>query len=281
MTPYRLAIPAGVLLLSITASSVGQTKDEPKEIATYAPRMQAPAQASSATATAAAPATVRQLTAEEMADLMMARKEFREAALAYKKLTEQFPKSAVIYNKMGIALHKEYDLGGALKSYERAVKLDPTYADAQNNIGVIWYDKKKFGRAIRAYQKAIKMRSDLAVSFSNLGYAYFADKKYEESIGAFQQALKLDPAVLDHNSGRGGSTVQDRSVDDRAKFYFLLAKSFAEAGNFERSMIYLRKAKDEGYKSMTDVQTDPAFSAMMKMPEMQEVLAPKAQDASH
>jgi tetratricopeptide (TPR) repeat protein len=277
MTPIRLAIPAGVLLLGLTVVSAGQANDEPKVEATFVPHMQAPGQDASPNA----PVTVSKLTAEEMADLMMARKEFREAVVAYKKLAEQYPTSAVISNKLGIALHKEYDLGGALRSYERAVKLDPTYADAQNNIGVIWYDKKKFGRAIRAYQKAIKMRADLAVSYSNLGYAYFADKKYEQSIGAFQQALKLDPAVLDHSSGRAGSTVQDRSVEDRAKFYFLLAKSFAEAGNFDRSLIYLRKAKDEGYKSMKDVQTDPAFSAMLKLPEMQEVLAPKAQDATH
>jgi len=93
--------------------------------------------------------------------------------------------------------------------------------------------------------------------------------------------MKLDATIFDHNPGRIGSTVQDRSVEDRAKFYFLLAKSFAEAGNFERSLIYLRKAKDEGYKSMKDVQTDPAFSAMLKLPEMQEVLAPVIQDAPH
>jgi tetratricopeptide (TPR) repeat protein len=275
MTPFRRAIPAGFLLLSLSVVSPAQANDEVKQ--PIVPHMQAPGQAATAV-----PDTTKQLTAEELADLMMARKEFREAALAYKKLVDQYPTSATIANKLGIALHKEYDLNGALRFYERAVKLDPTYADAQNNIGVIWYDKKKFGRAIRAYQKAIKMRSDLAVSYSNLGYAYFADKKYEQSIGAFQQALKLDPTVMDHGSGRAGSTVQDRSVDDRAKFYFLLAKSFAEAGNFERSMIYLRKAKDEGYKSMKDVQTDPAFSAMMNLPEMQEVLAPKVQpDQQH
>jgi tetratricopeptide (TPR) repeat protein len=274
MKVNRLAIPAGVLFFSLTVVSAGQSNDDPKP---FVPHMQAPAQA----ANPAVPDTAPQLTAEQLADLMMARKEFREAAVAYKKLSEQFPTSAPICNKLGIALHKQSDYNGALRSYERAVKLDPTYADAQNNIGVIWYDKKKFGRAIRAYQKAIKMRSDLAVSYSNLGYAYFADKKYEESINAFQQALKLDPAVLDHNSGRVGSTVQDRSVEDRAKFYFLLAKSFAEASNFERSLIYLRKAKDEGYKSMKDVQTDPAFSAMLKLPEMQEVLAPKVQDSTH
>src|SRR5690349_3918379 len=277
MNSFRLAIRAAVLLLGVTVVSAGQTKDEPKANLAYAPLIQAPSQE----VNRSAPISSRPLTAEEMADLMMARKEFREAALAYKKIAEEDPKNAIICNKLGIALHKEYDLNGALHSYERAVKLDPNYADAQNNIGVIWYDKKKFGRAIRAYQKAIKMRSDLAVSYSNLGYAFFADKKYEQSINAFGQALKLDPSVLDHNPGRVGSTVQDRSVEDRAKFYFLLAKSFAEAGNFERSLVYLRKAKDEGYKSMKDVQTDPAFSAMRKLPEMQEVLAPKAQDAPH
>src|SRR5437762_1803990 len=275
MKVSRLAIPAGlVLLLGITAISAGQTNDSPKESMAFVPRsIQAPSQE----ATPGTPVASRQLSAEEMADLMMARKEFREAALAYRKIVEQDPKNAVIYNKMGIALHGELDLNAALHSYERAVKLDPTYADAQNNIGVIWYNKKKYGRAIRAYQKAIKMRADLAVSYSNLGYAFFADKKYEESIRAFQQAMKLDPGVLDHSSGRSGSVVQDRSVEDRAKFYFLLAKSFAEAGNFERSLIYLRKAKDEGYKTMNEVQTDPAFSAMLKLPEVQEVLAPPVQ----
>ena len=64
-------------------------------------------------------------------------------------------------------------------------------------------------------------------------------------------------------------------MSDRGRFYFLLAKSFAEAGNFDRSLIYLRKAKEEGFASMNDVKTDPSFSAMLKLPETQEILAPK------
>ena len=73
--------------------------------------------------------------------------------------------------------------------------------------------------------------------------------------------------------------LQDRSVSDRGRFYFLLAKSFAEAGNFDRSLIYLRKAKEEGFAKMNDVKTDPSFSAMLKLPETQEILAPKAADS--
>src|SRR5262249_26302227 len=128
------------------------------------------------------------------------------------------------------------------------------------------------------YQRAIKLRSDMAVLYSNLGYAYFGDKKYQDSIGAFRQALAIDPQVFDHASSRAGSLLQDRSVTDRGRFYFMLAKSFAQAGNFERSLIYLRKAKEEGYASMNEVKTDPAFSTMLKMPETQEVLLPKSAD---
>ena len=118
----------------------------------------------------------------------------------------------------------------------------------------------------------------MAVLYSNLGYAYFGDKKYEESITAFRQALALDPQCFDHSSSRAGSVLQDRSVSDRGRFYFLLAKSFAQAGNVDRALVYLRKAKEEGYGAMNDVKTDPAFSVMLKLPETQEILLPKTTD---
>src|SRR5205814_893718 len=135
------------------------------------------------------------------------------------------------------ALYLQASLSAAVKYYERSSKVDPTYADAQNNIGTIWYQRKKFGKAIRAYQKAINIRSDMAVLYSNLGYAYFGDKKYQEAISSFRQALALDPQLFGHTSSRSGSILQDRSVGDRGRFYFLLAKSFAEAGNLERCLI--------------------------------------------
>jgi len=220
----------------------------------------------------------RQLGPEEKADLFMARKEYREAELAYKDLVDGHPGNAVYLNKLGIALHQQADLQHALKYYQRALKTDPQYADAQNNIGTIWYQRKKYGRAIKAYQKALKIRDDMAILYSNLGYAYFGDKKFEEAIAAFRKTLSLDPEFFEHNSSRTGSLLQDRSVSDRGRFYFMLAKSFAEAGNVERSILYLRKAKDEGYQALADVKKDPAFSAVLKDPEVQNLLAPKVED---
>jgi tetratricopeptide (TPR) repeat protein len=238
--------------------------------------IQSPAQAS----TPSSIAGQKQLSPEEMADILMARKDYREAAFSYKRLVDQNPRNATYWNKLGIALHQQEELSSALKSYQQAMKVNPQYADAENNIGTIWYQRKKFGKAIRAYQRAIKLRSDMAVLYSNLGYAYFGEKKYQESIAAFRQALAIDPQLFEQSSSRNGSVLQDRSVSDRGRFYFLLAKSFAEAGNFERSLIYLRKAKEEGFASLNEVKSDPSFSAMLKLSETQEILAPKSTDST-
>ena len=217
----------------------------------------------------------------ETADLRMARKEYREAADCYRQLTEKFPKNPAYHNKLGIAYHQLGALKQALKSYERAVKVDPTFADALNNSGTIWYQRKKYEKAVKAYRKGIAIHPEMAVLHSNLGYAYFAQNKMEEAIASFRRALAIDPAFFEHPGTRTASMLQDRSVGDRGRFFFLLAKSFAEAGNTERCLHYLRKAKEEGYKDLGAVKTDSAFSELLANPELQELLAPKAAEPAN
>jgi tetratricopeptide (TPR) repeat protein len=272
MTRIQMALPASILLFTLSIPSAGQSLLENPGTAVAPRTVQSQAQSP----TESSVIVVRpELTDEQLADLYMVRKDYREATLVYKRLADQNPRNPVYLNKLGISLHQQAALGQALKCYERASKADPAYADAQNNIGTIWYQRKRYGKAIRAYQKALSIRSDMAVLYSNLAYAYFGDKKYEQAISSFRQALTLDPQLFEHNSSRSGSLLQDRSVNDRGRFYFLLAKSFAEAGNLERCLIYLRKAKDEGYARMSEAKSDPAFAAVLKDPGIQEVLAPK------
>lgn len=268
MISYSVAVPGTILLLTLSIPSAGQNleRSRPMAVAPGAPQG----------VTQQEPVTVvrPELTDEQMADLYMVRKQYQEAAKIYKHLVDKEPRNAVYLNKLGIALHQQSALGQALKYYEKAFKADPNYADAENNVGTIWYQRKKYSKAIKAYEKAIAVRSDVAVLYSNLGYAYFEDQKYQESIAAFRQALALDPQLFERSGSRTGSVLQDRSVGDRAKFYFLLAKSFAQAGDIDRCIQYLRKAKDEGYKDLNDVKKDPAFAAVLKNPAIDEVLAP-------
>lgn len=273
MSLHRLAVPGTILLLTLSIPTSGQNLERTRPLAV------APGTPQSVTPQEPVTVVRPEITDEQLADLYMVRKQYHEAAVVYKHLVDKDPRNAVYLNKLGIALQQQQALGQALKYYERAWKADPSYADVQNNIGTVWYGRKKYAKAIKAYQKGIAIRSDMAVLYSNLGYAYFGDLKYEESIAAFRQALSLDPLLFERSGSRNGSVLQDRSVGDRGRFYFLLAKSFAQAGDVDRCILYLRKAKDEGYKDFDEVKKDPSFAAVMKNPAIQEVLAPKPPDA--
>jgi tetratricopeptide (TPR) repeat protein len=274
MTQARVAFPASILFLTLSIPAVGQTLEGTRSMVMAPGVAQVPSPQDPVI-------VVRpEMTDEQMGDLYMVRKQYREAAGMFKKLSDQDPRNPVYLNKLGIALHQQEALGLALKYYERAVKVYPRYADAENNVGTIWYQRKKYEKAIKAYQKAIAMRTDMAVLYSNLGYAYFGDKKYEEAISSFRRALALDPLLFEHNGSRSGSILQDRSVEDRGRFYYMLAKSYAQAGDLDRCIHYLRKAKDEGYKQFADIKKDPAFGTALKDPAVQELLVPKPADAT-
>src|SRR3974377_614439 len=213
------------------------------------------------------------LSDEELGRLYIVRKQYREAQGIFHRLTVQQPKNAVYWNELGIAMHNQTDLSGAQKCYEKSAKLDPHYSDPVNNMGTIYYERKKFSKAVRSYKKAIGLKAEFAPFYLNLGYAYFGEKQYEDSIAAFHKALQIDPDALDASKSRSGTVIQDRSIGaDRAKFYFLLAKSFAQAGNVERCVLYLKKAKDEGYQDINSVKSDPAFASVLKEPAIQEIL---------
>lgn len=268
MTKHFLAIPAVVFLAVCVPSSV-VSQEKLMQVAH-----------DSVSTAAQAPANTG-IADEEMARLYLARKEYREAQEIFNRLAMENPKNAVYWNELGIAHHNQAELEQALKCYQKAVKVDPKYADAQNNIGTVLYERKKYAKAIRAYKKAINMRGDFAPFYLNLGYAYFGQKDFENSIASFRTALALDPTSLDPSRSRTGTVVQDRSISvERGRFYYLLAKSFAIAGDVDRAIVYLRKAKDEGYSDFNAAKKDPSFAMVLKNPEAQELFAPKPVDSA-
>ena len=222
----------------------------------------------------------QKLPDEDMGRLYLIRKDYRQAQELFHKLTIEHPHNAVYWNELGIALHNQMDLAGALKCYEKSAKLDKHYPDPVNNTGTVYYERKKYAKAIRSYKRALAIRDNFAPFYLNLGYAYFGQKQYDDSIAAFRKALEYDPEAFDPSRSRSGTVIQDRSISaDRAQFYFLLAKSFAESGNAARCAIYLKKARDEGYQQMSAVSSDPSFVKVIKDPAIQDVLAIKTPDS--
>jgi tetratricopeptide (TPR) repeat protein len=220
-----------------------------------------------AQAVAEAPKTP--LSPETRGDILMARKMYREAIDVFR---EDRTRNPAIANKIGIAYHQMQQLDSARKSYEQAIRLKPDYAEAINNVGTVYYARKSYSRATRYYQRALKYAPNSASIYSNLGTAYFARKKYKEAMETYQTALKLDPNVFE-NHGSYGVLLEERSVEERAKFHFHMAKLYAQASRNELALQYLRKALEEGFKDKKKIEEDPDFHAMRELPEFKELMA--------
>jgi tetratricopeptide (TPR) repeat protein len=213
-------------------------------------------------------ASAPQLKPEDRGDVFMARKMYREAIEAYEEAPQN---SAIIWNKMGIAYHQMMQLDAAMKRYRRAIHLDAKYPEAINNLGTIYYAEKRYSKAAGSYKHALKLAPASASIYSNLGTAYFAEKKYKEAWEAYNTAFQLDPEVFEHRNTYG-VLLQERTVEERARFHYYLAKIYAKQGQQDRALQYMRKALEEGFADRKKFMQDPEFATLRDLPEFKELL---------
>ena len=211
------------------------------------------------------------LTPEMSGDIYLARKMYREAIDAYRTGSLKDP---VLRNKTGIAYHQLLQLDKARKEYEAAVKLKPDYEEAINNIGTVYYAQKSYRRATSWFARAVKLAPDdskSAAVYVNLGSAWFSRKDFPKAQDAFQTAVRLDPDVFERH-GNYGVLMQERNIEDRAKFHFYLARMYAKSGRTELALQYLRKAIEEGLKDKAKQMEAVEFNPLRQTPEFQALL---------
>jgi tetratricopeptide (TPR) repeat protein len=208
------------------------------------------------------------LSVEMRGDIAMARKDYRQAIEFYKSIE---PPTHITFNKIGIAYHQLMEMPTAARFYQRAVKVKQDYPEAINNLGAVYYSQKSYRRAVSLYNRALKITPNSASIHSNLGTAWFARKNYEKASLEYQRALALDPEVFEHRNSNG-VLLQERSVDERARFHYYLAKTYAKAGAHDRALQYIRKALEEGFKERKKFVEEPEFAALQQMPEFKELL---------
>jgi tetratricopeptide (TPR) repeat protein len=208
-------------------------------------------------------------------DELRAEKAYPDALDYYRAaLDKNAGQQASIHNRMGIVQMEMERWKESVKEFQLAIKADKDFADAHNNLGVDFYELKRYGKAISQYETAIKLRSDSASYFSNIGAAYFAKKDFEQAAVAYNQALSLDPDIFEHTS-RIGVAARLPSPDDRAHFDYVMAKLYAKAGVNDRSLQHLKRAMEEGYKSINDVYKDAEFAELRKDPRFTQLMAAK------
>ena len=257
----RFVIPSVLLLIFAVSVPVSAQLSELDQIQVAPPMRQV--QPPSPTATA------KEL--EHEADRLRSQKAYIDAIDYFQAAIEKDSNNATLYNKLGISELMLQRFREAAKHFETAIKKDRKLAEAYNNLGVVNYERKKYRGAIKQYKKAVEIDAESASFHSNLGAAYFAQKKFEEATKEYAEAVKLDPEIFEHSS-RMGITAQMSSPQDRAHYSYVLAKLYAKMGDPDRSLQYLRKAMEEGYRKVDDAYKDPEFAELRKDARFAELM---------
>ena len=211
---------------------------------------------------------------EQRGDELRAEKNFLDAIDYYQAALKGAPTNASLFNKIGICQLMIQRYKEAKKSFERSIRADHNHADAYNNLGVVYYEEKRYGPAVKQYHRAIGIDNTSASFYNNLGAALFSKKEFEPAVQAYQHAVELDPDVFERSS-RGGVQAQLPSPDDRAHYDYTVAKLYAKMGLSDRSLEYLRKAMEQGYKGFGNVYKDVEFAELRKDKRFADLVATK------
>lgn len=206
-------------------------------------------------------------SSEQQADLLMARQKYQAAIEAYIQIPT---KSAIIWNKLGIAYQHMYAVDEALINYEHALQINPNYPDAINNLGTIFFAKRDYRRAEKLYRKAIKLAPGDAVILKNLGTSYFAEEKATRGAEEYRAAFAIDPHIFDKSNV--GNVAEPASPAQRANLHFCMAEVYARARKNELALEFLRQSLSEGYKDHKRLFDDQSFAELRKDPAYSQLI---------
>lgn len=264
--PKFLLVPVSFLLLTLVFCAIGWAQTSHSEQLQIKPPLLRMIDPPAPDATAA--------DLESRADQLRVEKLYLDAVDYYRAALQKAPNTPRLFNKIGISELLMERYRDAKKMFELAIKTDRNFADAYNNLGVVMYKERRNGAAVKQYRRAIAIDASSASFYSNMGAALFAKREFEQAVLAYERAMELDPDVFERTS-RGGVQAQLPSPDDRAHYDYTVAKLYAKMGFSERSLEYLRKAMEEGYKDFKNVYKDAEFAELRKDKRFAELVSAK------
>lgn len=212
---------------------------------------------------------------EEQGDALRAQKRYLDSLDFYSAAMAKHP-TALLWNKEGMSYLFLQKYPEATKCFDRAIKADRKAPAGYNNRGYMDQREQNYNKAIKYYKKALALQPNDAVFHYNMGTSYFGKHNYGLAAQQYRAAYTLDPDIFDRVS-LIGVMAQSGSPEDRAAFSFMVAKMYAQAGNFDRSLEYLRKAMEQGYKGINKVYTDSEFATLRADKRFGELMSQKPQ----
>ena len=108
-------------------------------------------------------------------------------------MIEQYPNSFLIYNILGLALHRQKKSKEALLMFKKAITIQPDFVDAFYNTGNVLQSENQLNDAIKFYDKALSLDPKNLHAFHKKAIALFKQGKLEQSLKVYKTCISLAP----------------------------------------------------------------------------------------
>ena len=207
---------------------------------------------------------------ETRGDLARIRSDYTAAVSYYSAALRVSRQDAALYNKLGIAELQLGDKGAAGKDFGKALKYNPDLTAALNNLGAVNLMQKKYRPAVGYLKRALAMDESAAATHLNLAEAWFGLGEADRAMTEYARALELDADIL--SSAQDGVIAQIVTPQQRARVFYMIAKSYMKRGNPDGALDYLQRAKELRYPDLGKVYSDPDFMALWQDPRLAKIV---------
>jgi len=202
---------------------------------------------------------------------LVARKDYGRAAAEFQAAIALKPDSAQAFDELGLCYFHEQEYDQAVEAFEKAVELDPSNATAFNNLAGAYSMRLQFLAAEGAYKKALALSPDLISANYSLGILLTNLGKSQEGAAYFARGIALDPDFLEKHQEVIAS-YSSLSFDMR-EAYFTYAAACAAAGNLDKTVAYLARAKEAGFTDWQRIGRSKAFEKVRDDPKVKKFLS--------
>tara|TARA_B100000700_G_C15007989_1_gene839537 strand:- start:489 stop:2042 length:1554 start_codon:yes stop_codon:yes gene_type:complete len=157
-------------------------------------------------------------------------KKLTEAQDYNESLIRKYPKTAYLYNFMGIILVQQKKIDDGIKYYLQGIKIQSNYYPLYDNLGTAYRIKENYTESELNYKKAISLDKNAVEPKNNLGNLYSIMNKHSESIECYKDAINIKPnffashynlGIIYKNSGdfKKAKEHLKKSIDLNKNFY--------------------------------------------------------------
>jgi len=207
---------------------------------------------------------------------LMARKDYGRAAVEFQAAVALKPDSAPAYDQLGLCYFHEQEYDPAAEAFEKAIGLDPTNATAFNNLAGAYSMRLQFLAAEGAYKKALALSPDMISANYSLGILLTNLGKSQEGAAYLAHGIALDPNFLETHQEVIASYTS--LAFDMKEAYFAYATAYASAGNVEKTVAYLNRAKEAGFSDWQRIGRAKEFEKVRDDPKIKKFLSGQAED---